>query len=703
MQGRATARTRRASSSRTATSTASPSAITPDTPANVRPRAPPPARAPTSDALASAHARLAWRTIGASRSFVRRLKTGVFLSLSTWPRARAFAPERVKSTEDAAFIDGKIQEMLQERTVEVTTAGAAHVVSPIFVTRRGKKPRLIVDFKASGVNAATTPIYHSMETVATVRELITPGARMFAADIKAAYHHVRVAARHRPLLCFAWRGTMYRFRALPFGLAPSGALLAMTLRPMMRFMRAAAANARGKVRFNLYVDDLLGIVDPNAPPPPPLPLTGEAAPVAMDVARQWSWWTQRLLGLLCLRTNEKCTWEPATSIEYLGMNWDSTPREGGGPRVRLPHAKLHELRRETRRICTALEQGREISGAELRRFVGRATAAMPAVTPTRLYLHELNAEARRAIQADRPVHLSPAAWVELRFWRDTVVSFASAPASTATPAPDLELRTDASGYGWGAELRRPGASTLTARGDWTAADKEQAHINQKELRAVELALRAFKVSDAAVQLFTDNTTTLYYVNKLMGRRRELTLINRSLFNYCHSRRVHLTAAHVPGTENTIPDMLSRIRDPSNFAVAPWALRTIQERFGTLTWDRFASAANHLPGLPYNSLYMDPTSAGVDALSQPAACWRRHLNWLNPPWRLILKTLVKVRETRARAVLLAPVWRTAPWWPMLVAMLRAPPLVLTRRRPLLFDLNRDRWAPRRRWAMAAFLL
>ena len=100
--------------------------------------------------------------------------------------------------------------------------------------------------------------------------------------------------------------------------------------------------------------------------------------------------------------------------------------------------------------------------------------------------------------------------------------------------------------------------------------------------------------------------------------------------------------------------------------------TLEHMFGPHSIDRFASFATAL--LPtYNSRFDDPETAGVDALGQ--SDWGQHLNFVNPPFRLIPRVLDVIEEQRAEATLIAPLWPGQPWMSRLRRLSVAPPLRL----------------------------
>ena len=43
-------------------------------------------------------------------------------------------------------------------------------------------------------------------------------------------------------------------------------------------------------------------------------------------------------------------------------------------------------------------------------------------------------------------------------------------------------------------------------------------------------------------------------------------------------------------------------------------------------------------------------------------------YANPPWCLLLPTLAKIQQEKAKVVLVAPLWKTQPWYPLLLQLL-----------------------------------
>ena len=68
---------------------------------------------------------------------------------------------------------------------------------------------------------------------------------------------------------------------------------------------------------------------------------------------------------------------------------------------------------------------------------------------------------------------------------------------------------------------------------------------------------ADKKVNSHIRILSDNTTTCSYINKFGGKKPDLNKISRDLSLWCISRKIHISAAHIPGHVNAEADKLSR--------------------------------------------------------------------------------------------------------------------------------------------------
>ena len=141
---------------------------------------------------------------------------------------------------------------------------------------------------------------------------------------------------------------------------------------------------------------------------------------------------------------------------------------------------------------------------------------------------------------------------ELQWWIDHLESWNGR--SLLPDKTDMVVTTDASETGWGASLgsRRTG-------GYWNLSER-LFHINVLEVMAIEFCLRSYvnDLRNKSVLIRTDNTTAMAYVNHMGGTKsRELSTAAERLWHFALENNMRLTAAHIPGVENTVADEESR--------------------------------------------------------------------------------------------------------------------------------------------------
>ena len=138
----------------------------------------------------------------------------------------------------------------------------------------------------------------------------------------------------------------------------------------------------------------------------------------------------------------------------------------------------------------------------------------------------------------------------------------------------------------------------------------------------------------------------------------------------------------PGSRNVLADTLSR---PHQLPSTEWSLN--MEVFLSLRcrWavqiDLFATSENPRCSINFSPI-RDPQSAGTDAFLQS---WDGLQAYAFPPWSIIPRVLAKLRVSRGTELtLVALYWPLRPWFPDLLQLSLAPPVVLPDRPDLLFQ-------------------
>ena len=137
-----------------------------------------------------------------------------------------------------------------------------------------------------------------------------------------------------------------------------------------------------------------------------------------------------------------------------------------------------------------------------------------------------------------------------------------------------------------------------------------------------------------------------------------------MWMWCLERNIHITAQHLPRVQNCIADAESwMMHDQSDWQLNSVLFNRIVNLFGPVEADMFAS---HLT-TQYPVYFSwqpdpDPYVAATDAFLQD---WSQIKGYANPPWSMIGKVLSQVQTQQAHIIPVAAVWKTQPWYPLLL--------------------------------------
>ena len=489
--------------------------------------------------------------------------------------------------------------------------------------------------------------YHhfKMEGMPMVKNLLRTNDWLLKVDLKDAYLCVPMAKQHQKYLKFRWGEKLYQFQCLPFGLASAPRDFTKVMKPIVGLLRGLG------VRMVVYLDDILLInQDPEI-------LQREGKTLCHLLER---------LGFIV--NMKKSVLVPSQKVEFLGMMVDTCAMQ-----LSLPKAKVVKIRQQ----CSELVQQKRVTVRALAKLIGVLSSTMQAVLPAPLHYRELQMLKTRGLMYGKCygaiVTLTPECLTELRWWMLHLDQCNAK--SVLSPGPDLIIESDASRSGWGAA-----AAGQTVRGHWTP-EELQDQINALELRAVWLAVRSFasQKSNAHIHVRVDNRTAMAHINRMGGTRsKKLIGITRQLWQFCLDRKISLSAEYVPGKFNVEADRLSRMNpEASDWQLNKQVFVQLERHFGPFSWDLFASRQN-AQLTRFVSWKLDPDAAATDALQQT---WTGELSYAFPPFCLIARCLAKVLRDEAEMLLVAPVWPTQPWYPVLLALAVEQPLLL----PISTDL------------------
>jgi hypothetical protein len=549
-----------------------------------------------------------------------------------WRRPIAVAPT------DAEWLESEIQRNLEVGAWVETDQPGDYMSAAFIVQSSSGKRRVVVDLRPLNAFLKTDTV--RFETLSSFRDLFRPGDWAISLDLQSAYHHVGVHVEHQEFLGFSLAGRHFQCAALPFGLSTAPAVFTKFVRPLVRLWRG-----RGW-RVLPYLDDFLFLFASQQ----------EAAAARPQI-------DQDLSSLGLQRSVGKGVWEPSQLLTHLGVVLDLHSQTFKTDPNRL--RRLEEMALVIAR--SPARHQRWCDRRLLKVFCGLAVSVLLSAPTIRLFLRRLY-DATATGRGSR-TKLNRAALRDAQSLMDVLRSSQSLGAPISLPGqPTVLLDTDASTeVGWGAALRRPGdprdQPRYRASGGWPPGSTP---IYVLELRATLLGLQSFAhlLRGETVQLDTDNQSAAWSLRGWTSRSPAARRVLFQIWEILDRLHCRLLVRWIPSAENAEADRLSRRVDRHD-----WRLRTdlvcfAVERWGPPTIDRFASA--HTALVPrFNSWTHQPGAEAVDGLAQP---WQGERNWVNPPWPLITRALLKLQaEPEAEAIVIAPHWPSAPWWPLLLEM------------------------------------
>ena len=222
-------------------------------------------------------------------------------------------------------------------------------------------------------------------------------------------------------------------------------------------------------------------------------------------------------------------------------------------------------------------------------------------------------------------------------------------------------------------------------GMWNA-EEQGIHINILELMAVRLALLTFNKEKqlSSIHFQIDNKTALKYLLKMGGTKSaQMVDISKEIWEYLLSNGITITGEYLPSPLNVEADWESRnVQDNSEWKLSPKVFQRICQMREVPVIDLFASRlSNQVKN--YMAWKLDPFSIATDALQQN---WSVHrCLYAFPPFSLILRILRKVDQEKVeKLILVTPDWQTQVWYPRVMEMSIANPILLPKLDKLLIN-------------------
>ena len=220
-----------------------------------------------------------------------------------------------KETSD--LVDQEVQDMLRKGTIVVSDHKEDQFLSSLFLVKKkdgGNRP--VVNLKDLNRNI---PYQHfKMEGLLLLKEMLLPGEKMCKIDLKDAYFAILLSVKSRKYVRFQWKGLLYEFCCLCFGLSPAPLVFTKLLKVPISLLRKL------NVRIIIYLDDMLLMA---------------SSLEDLLMARDTLIFILQHLGFLI--NIKKSYLEPTSTLEFLGVIVDSGEMLLNFPKEKLLKVQNH--------------------------------------------------------------------------------------------------------------------------------------------------------------------------------------------------------------------------------------------------------------------------------------------------------------------------------------------------------------------------
>ena len=577
-----------------------------------------------------------WRRLGAPKSVLVALR-GYSLPFSRPPptrRVRASDSTILRDVEKARVVDEEVQSLLAKGAIKEVVDESPGYFSKIFVVPKkdgGWRP--IINLKKLNADFLHAPHFR-MDTTRDVASILRPGDWTTSIDLKDAYFHIPVDEKSRRFLRFVWRGKVFEYLVLPFGLCTAPLIFTMVSKVLKAHLHTLG------IRSIFYLDDILIAASTRD-----LCAANLAAAISLF----------RSAGFII--NEKKSSLIPAQDFLYLGFHWSTSSAT-----ISLEEKKRLALRR---RASTA-SSGR-LQCRVLQVLLGHATSSSDAVPLLRLHARflqrDLSLRYRSSRDANRLVGLSAESRRDLLWIANLEPEQCRAPLWPPTmESADLEVATDASSTGWGIYFQGS-----MFQGLWEM--DAPAHINAKELMTIFIFLRDFLPpslvpSPRSLLWRCDNTTAIAYVRRQGGTiSLPLLEIAREVLLLAHELRVVILPAYIASEENLHADAASRQTELPDWHLDRGVFDDLALLWGLPEIDLFASTES-TQVRRFFAWGEAPEAMAYDAL---AHLWSFSLAFAFPPPPLLPRVLRKIEESTGLFILVTPFWPSRKWFPVLLGM------------------------------------
>lgn len=549
------------------------------------------------------------------------------------------------SIKESKILDDEIAKLIQLGAISICNHVRGQFLSKIFtVTKPNGSYRFILNLKQ--LNKFIIVDHFKMEDYRTAANLVTKDSYMAKIDLQDAYFSIPISEESKKYLRFMFKGQLFEFNVLCFGLCSSPYVFTKVLKPAVALLRLHGFHSVQ------YLDDFLCIGD-------------DYSECKINVEK-----TSNLLQNLGFIINkEKSNFIPSRECSFLGFIFDSNEEV-----LKIDNDK----RKNIDNLINSLLQEKSYTIRHLAKVLGSLTSVCPAISYGWLYTKKLERHRYLSLKKhndDYEYKIRTPSWCipDLKWWKSNIYSSVG---NIRKYKYSLHIYSDASLTGYGASCNQE-----VTHGFWTT-EEQQLHINILELKAAFQGLKTFAENSSSTEILLriDNTTAISYINRMGGvMYPQLHSVAEEIWKWCEIRKIWLYASYISSKDNYVADFESRrLKTEIEWSLEGNAFKEITIKLGIPNMDLFASRHN-FKCQRYVSWHADPEAYAIDAFTID---WSAFYFYAFPPFSLVLRTLRKIKIDKAEGIVVIPYWETQPFFPLFMSMLVSKIIIFSPRDTLL---------------------
>ena len=581
----------------------------------------------------------AWHQVTSNALILKIVCNGYKIQFVSKPYQEKFTP-RSMSNKNTIICKQKIKDFLQFKIIKIVSPSQEQFISHIFPVSKKSPGDFRIIFDLSDLNLHVRKIHFKMDSIPDIMTMIQPGDFFVSIDLTDAYYCIAMHVLSLPFLTFYFLNVYYQFTCLPQGLSSAPRIFTKVICVILTFLR------RQNIRIAAWIDDFL------------------IASSSLSLCKEQAFQAVRTFEELGFVPNlEKSQLSPSQRICHLGLIWDSVEFSVSVPLDKIEHVK--------RKCVTALSS--RVKVRFLMSILGSIEYFKWGFPYAALHYRRLQRFVNRCLASNLPydkyVSVPKNARLDLLWWSKVKDSL---PSRSLFPfKASLEVICDASQTGWGCWT----SDNQETFGFWSSSEK-LLHINSLEFKAVFFAFRCFFRStyNTSILIQSDSSTVVAYINNQGGTTSaRLCDLALDFWDFCIHRNISISALHLPGVKNSRADSLSRLENSEHsYSLSQSFFELLAENLSfPLKIDCFASRLNFKLE-KFFSRFPEPLSSWIDAFS---VRWTDNL-YLFPPIPILHRVISKfISDNTAHGLLICPYWPSQFWFPSLLELLIAPPILI----------------------------